>query len=360
MRRGPFLLLFAVSGAAALVYEVAWTRLLTLQLGHGVAAASTVLAAFMGGLAVGAAAARPLGARLSPDARCASTPVSKLAIAALALLLPFAPAAVRPLLAGAYADGDGGTAFACLRLARACCCLAAPAAAMGATFPIASRWAVRGAAAAAQDAGGLYAANTLGAAIGALLAGFVLLPALGLRLDVGRCGAEPRRCRRRVRDGADRQPGTPSHSDATRAEQRKRHAESARLSERRGAPARPWLAAAALGASGFASLTLQVVWTRLLAQILGPTTYAFSLVVAIFIIGLAGGAALGSRLAARTRNAGAGLAVCMLASVALALAAASSVDRACSPWPTSCRGRMYQFGDVLRRRCCSSPACCCR
>ena len=49
-----FVLLYAASGAAALVYEVTWTRLLTLQLGHTVAAASTVLAAFMGGLAVGA------------------------------------------------------------------------------------------------------------------------------------------------------------------------------------------------------------------------------------------------------------------------------------------------------------------
>src|SRR5258707_1323540 len=52
--RNLFVLLYAASGAAALVYEVTWTRLLTLQLGHTVAAASTVLAAFMGGLAVGA------------------------------------------------------------------------------------------------------------------------------------------------------------------------------------------------------------------------------------------------------------------------------------------------------------------
>jgi spermidine synthase len=51
--RARFGLIFALSGAAALIYEVTWTRLLTLQVGHGVAAASTVLAAFMGGLAVG-------------------------------------------------------------------------------------------------------------------------------------------------------------------------------------------------------------------------------------------------------------------------------------------------------------------
>ena len=52
---------------------------------------------------------------------------------------------------------------------------------MGATFPIASRWIVRTASTAARDAGGLYAANTLGAAAGAILAGFWLIPLLGLR-----------------------------------------------------------------------------------------------------------------------------------------------------------------------------------
>jgi len=63
--RRVFVLLYAASGAAALVYEVAWTRLLTLQLGHTVAAASTVLAAFMGGLALGAWVAGRV--RLKPD-----------------------------------------------------------------------------------------------------------------------------------------------------------------------------------------------------------------------------------------------------------------------------------------------------
>ena len=52
--RRLFILVYTASGAAALIYQVVWTRLLTLQLGHTVAAASTVLAAFMGGLAIGA------------------------------------------------------------------------------------------------------------------------------------------------------------------------------------------------------------------------------------------------------------------------------------------------------------------
>src|SRR5207244_810285 len=99
--RRLFFFLYGASGAAALVYEVAWTRLLTLQLGHTVAAASTVLAAFMGGLAIGA------------------------------------------WLAGSF-------------------------------DPIAANWL-------AGDTGLLYAANTAGAALGAIAAGFWLIPTLGLR-----------------------------------------------------------------------------------------------------------------------------------------------------------------------------------
>src|SRR4051795_3361279 len=52
--RRAFVACYAASGAAALIYEVTWTRLLTLNMGHTVAAVSTVLAAFMGGLAAGA------------------------------------------------------------------------------------------------------------------------------------------------------------------------------------------------------------------------------------------------------------------------------------------------------------------
>ena len=191
MRRGLFLLLFAVSGAAALIYEVVWTRLLTLHLGHGLAAASAVLAAFMGGLAAGAGAAGRMAGRFSPSRALRTYAGLEIAIAVLALLMPFALMAVRPLLAAAYADGAGGGSFALLRLVTSVLLLCVPAACMGATFPIASRWMVRTASTAAEDAGTLYAANTLGAAAGAVLAGFVLIPALGLSgIDVPRRGVE--------------------------------------------------------------------------------------------------------------------------------------------------------------------------
>ncbi|MDP2389873.1 MAG: fused MFS/spermidine synthase, partial [Acidobacteriota bacterium] len=268
-------------------------------------------------------------------------------IAVLALLLPLALETLRPLLVGAYADGEGGTTFALLRLGTSVMLLAVPAAAMGATFPIASRWMVRGAAHAAQEAGGLYAANTLGAAIGALLAGFVLIPSLGLSgstwvgvaLNVAAAaGAFVIARSATSTEGRDFSPG---HKDRVGTAE-------AKASALRTA-GRPWLAALALGASGFASLTLQVVWTRLLVQILGPTTYAFSLVVAIFIIGLAGGAAIGSWLVARVRHASVGLAIGLLVSAALSLAAASAVDWALLTIAEIVARPEYQFNDVLAR-----------
>src|SRR5690349_24214009 len=99
MRRGPFLVLFAVSGAAALIYEVVWTRLLTLQMGHGIAAASAVLAAFMGGLAAGAGAAGRISTRLERTRALRVYAGLEIAIAVLAILMPLALIASRPLLA---------------------------------------------------------------------------------------------------------------------------------------------------------------------------------------------------------------------------------------------------------------------
>src|SRR2546421_7019798 len=146
-RRRLFVLLYAASGAAALVYEVTWTRLLTLQLGHTVAAASTVLAAFMGGLALGAwLAGRTSRRGLHPYAAL------EILIALWALILPFVLGAMVPTLAWAYADGTTPLRFAIVRVIISLAVLAVPAAAMGATFPIAADWYSHSAA----DTGALY------------------------------------------------------------------------------------------------------------------------------------------------------------------------------------------------------------
>src|SRR5919106_4226677 len=131
-------LCYGASGAAALVYQVAWVRLFTLTLGPTVAASSTVLAAFMGGLALGAWV---IGRSPIPPSR--SLPVyaaleSLLGIIALALPAIFS--AFEPLIAAAYADGTAPALFAITRVAVSLAVLGLPATAMGATYPLAVSW----------------------------------------------------------------------------------------------------------------------------------------------------------------------------------------------------------------------------
>ncbi len=255
-----FLVVYALSGAAALVYEVAWTRLLTLSFGHGVAAASTVLAAFMGGLAVGAALAGPASDRLTRPRALRLYAIAELAVALLALAMPLGLAAFEPLLRGAYGDGAPGAAFPLLRLLTALVLVALPAVAMGATFPLAARWFVPGAAAATRDAGALYAANTTGAALGALLTGFVLLPTLGLRLTTWTGVAMNLVVAGVAWVLAVRPAGDPAVPQAPAAPPPTgRSSKRAPVSTAAPPMPRPLLAALAMAASGFLSLSLQIV-----------------------------------------------------------------------------------------------------
>src|SRR5437763_3048845 len=193
-RRQAFVLLYAVSGAAALVYEITWTRLLTLFMGHTVAAASTVLAAFMGGLAAGSW----LGGRIEKVLPAAAEDTAafqlrlyaalEIVIALSAMMLPLVLAAFAPALKWAYADGLQPARFGMVRVVLSIAALGLPTMAMGATFPIAAAWFTNAASKLPQsrrqspasdgaaDAGGLYAANTAGAAVGALAAGLWLIP----------------------------------------------------------------------------------------------------------------------------------------------------------------------------------------
>jgi spermidine synthase len=363
-----FGLLFAASGAAALVYEVTWTRLLTLQMGHGVAAASTVLAAFMGGLAVGSALGGRRGARLDGSSALRTYAALELIIAVLALLLPYELAALNPVLAAAYANGDGGAVFGILRLGIGLVLLALPAAAMGATFPIASRWFVQRAADSARDAGTMYAANTVGAALGALAAGFVLLPRLGLSgstwvgVGLNVVAAVGAWAISRVPQASEPEASAPRDPVPSRGGEASKRSRSGRTDETPGRRRRSEssesertfsgtaIAAAALGVSGFASLSMQVVWTRVLALIFGPTTYAFSVIVAVFIAGLAAGAALAARVATRSRQPSAGLALCLALSVGAASGAATFVERALVDVASVMASPGSSFGDILVRQ----------
>lgn len=289
-----FLVIYALSGAAGLLYEVAWARLLALHMGHTAAAASTVLAAYMGGLAAGSLAGSRLARRVTRRRALALYAAFEAVVAASALLLPVALSALQPVFARAYADGAGGPLFGFVRLAASLLLLIVPTTAMGATFPVAVRAFVVDDEAAGRQTAALYAVNTVGAAVGAVLAGFVLLPATGLRittwvgcfLNVAAASGALMMARQPI--AASRTTERPPVS-ARRA---------ARTGGERAAPQLA-LAAAALACSGFAALVNEVGWTRLLAVILGPTSYAFAAMLVAFITGLATGASAGTRLSAR-------------------------------------------------------------
>src|SRR4029079_18434588 len=149
-------------------------------MGHTTAAASTVVAAFMGGLAVGSAGGGRIAARLTrPDCLRAYI-VLELIVASLALFLPLELIAVRPLLAASYHSGASHLAFPAVRLVSCLVMMFVPAVALGATFPVAVRWYVVDPARSGRSAGALYALNTAGAAAGSLVAGFVLMPIIGV------------------------------------------------------------------------------------------------------------------------------------------------------------------------------------
>ena len=312
-----FLVAYACSGLAGLIYEVSWTRLATLYMGHTTAAASTVVAAFMGGLAGGSAVGGAIAARLRPRRALLVYAGLEGAVMLIALAVPWELRAVTSLLKSSYANGNPGILFATIRLIACLVLFAIPSFAIGATFPMAVRWFVTRPQAIGRLAGGLYAANTVGAAVGSLAAGFLLLPAIGLFntvlvgiaastlaavLAIGlssrhQVDEDDDKPLQEEREGARASTGGKKRGGRSRGQARDRQA----------APAPPptpkWrLAAILLTLSGFATLTYEIVWTRIFALTGGPSTYAFAGTVAIVIAGIAAGSLVGSAAATRVKS----------------------------------------------------------
>lgn len=299
-----FLFAYTCSGLAGLIYEVSWTRLLTLHIGHTTAAASAVVAAFLGGLAVGAAAMGPLAARLTPRQTLRTYLGLEVGVVVAAALLPLELAALTPLLRWAYVDGDPSLLFPIIRVAACLLMVFVPALALGATFPVAIRWFSAGSAHPARQGSTLYFLNTVGAAAGALLAGFVFIPQLGIARTtyLGMAASLVAAACVFVILRAPDAPPAPASAPTGK----KRRA--AVVVADAVSPDRAWLPAVVLGLSGFASLVHEIAWTRILSLVLGPTTYAFAAALAAVIAGVALGSGAGAWIVARTRRPAAWLA----------------------------------------------------
>jgi len=166
----PLLLRFLPSGASALVYQVLWTRLLALVFGVTIHAASTVLAAFMTGLAIGSAVA----GRWSDDVKrpLVAFAAAEALVAAAALATPFALDIVERLYLGLHGvAGAWPLTIAVVRFVLSFAVLVVPATLMGATLPLVVKSAVAHRTILGRQVSLLYAANTTGAVIGTIVAG---------------------------------------------------------------------------------------------------------------------------------------------------------------------------------------------
>ncbi|HEV7665577.1 MAG TPA: fused MFS/spermidine synthase, partial [Chloroflexota bacterium] len=298
--------LLCLSGAAGLMYQVAWVRLLGLTFGVTTYAISTVLAAFMGGLALGSF----FGGRRADTVRhpLLVYGLVELAVGATALLTPWAFGALQ----GTYAvlsrvvDPSSAPLIAgAVRAALAFAVLLIPTALMGATLPLAVRG-VRGTRLEADPTSGdswamalLYATNTTGAIVGVLLSGFVLIGAVGLSETItiaatanalAAFGALALHAvhQRRIAH-ATTQSLLAAESGPGPVAVRAVVADGSPSRERRFVAMALW----AFTASGAISLAYEVVWSRILAVLFDSSIYGFVLMLATVLGGIALGGALG-------------------------------------------------------------------
>lgn len=302
-RRSTLLFLFSLSGAAGLAYETLWFRSLALIFGSTVLALGTVLAAFLGGLAAGSLVIGQATTRSGRPLRLYG--LLEIGIAVAALLVPFLLRGAQAVTTGALAGAaDGGAFFAVARFILVFVVLLIPTFLMGGTLPAMMRHFVRDESDLGPQAGLLYFANTGGAVAGTLLTGFVLIPALGMaRTNVVAVACNvvvgaavlAIAARARASDAA----GGAGAADA--AAEPAPAAPELPAPPAAPAPARSAIVVYALYAVvGFAALALEVFWTRALLLSLGTTVYAFSTMLATYLLGLALGGLWGGRLASRS------------------------------------------------------------
>lgn len=309
------LLLFVGSGCAALIYEIVWFQLLQLVIGSSAVSLGVLLGTFMGGMCLGSL----LLARVIPPSRhpLQVYAVLEIGIGLMGLLLLVG----MPLLGHVYfAWGGGGVTGILLRGVAAGICLLPPTLLMGATLPAIARW-VESTPEGVSWLGYFYGGNIGGGVIGCLVAGFYLLRvhdtvvatfvAVGLNAAVAAVALAIARATPRT----DPAPASvvPRLETATDA----------------------WPVYVAIGLSGLTALGAEVIWTRLLSLLVGATVYTFSLILAVFLLGLGIGSSLGSAMGARVARPRIALGWCQLLLCAAMAWSAYMLTQSLPYWPVN-------------------------
>ncbi len=295
---------FFLTGSTGLMYQVLWSRLLVFSFGYTIHSISIVITAFMGGLAIGSFLGGILADRLRSVVMAyglAEIGIGVIAIATYPLLtgLPYFIAEHRDSLSIPFYGFNLWTFLIAMAI------LLPPTILMGFTLPFLARALTRTGKSAAFDLGALYSVNTLGAALGSLVAGFFLIAYLGvyntlitaasINIIIGILAILFVRSKRGQGASISVDPEASEDDPATPVTSILREPIF-------------W----AFGISGFAALACEIVWMRLFAPYLESSTYAFSLILCIFLLGIACGGWAGRKAGARTQNSVVGFGTCQV------------------------------------------------
>lgn len=294
-------IVFFSTGAAGLVYQVAWQRYLLNLFGATIYSISTVLAAFMGGLALGSVLIGRLADRVRNPLRLYG--VLEIAVGASALLVPFLIKGLDPIFVAIYRQwGSNFFAYSLLRFVLVFAILLIPTTLMGGTLPLLSKFVAPHGGQPGARVGFLYALNTLGAVAGTVASGFYLLRWWGVSRTVEAAAL------------VNFVAGTTAIIIAAFqvSLEAATHEAISNLTPSPTAPSeiacqrsRRQLIYLAYFFSGFCALSLEVVWSRALVftfELLKNTTYSFTAMLAVFLVGIALGSSAASPVVERDRN----------------------------------------------------------
>lgn len=310
-------LLFIGSGCAALIYEVVWFQLLQFVIGSSAVSLAVLLATFMGGMCLGSLALpRWIGRHRHPLRVYAWL---ELLIGICGLVVMFGMPYLDTLYARSAVQGGLGIL---LRGLVATVCLLPPTICMGATLPAVARW-VEATPRGVSWLGFFYGGNIVGAVCGCLLAGFYLLRvydmatatyvAVGLNVLVACIGFAIAACRSHRQESAHLETRTTE----VFVNQDRRQNVTIYL---------------AIALSGLGAIGAEVVWTRLLSLVIGGTVYTFSIILAVFLIGLGMGSSAGAWIG-RNTNARVALSACQLLLLPAIGWAALQLTKSVPYWP---------------------------
>jgi spermidine synthase len=273
----PLYLLAFLSGFAALVYQVAWSRMLSLTFGSTTLALSCVVGSFMCGMGLGAWLYHRVGDHFAVSLRAYGLLEIGIAVSTACFTLLFIP--LPHAFAALATVFSQGPAMDLLGVAMIFGLLVVPSALMGATYPALCESLICSPEEVGTRLGWIYGLNTVGAAMGALAAGFVMIEILGSHGSVTAANAI------NLAVGTFALLLARRHASALKA--RASHADESLSSEH------PyWLTGLVLVGSGFATLGYEIVWFRALHYIMGNGTYVLSTALVIFLLGLGFGGML--------------------------------------------------------------------